>query len=260
MSNVVIPPTPAIVKLANQINVVIGSFVKARATVHLGKWEAEIEASNLFNLVIRNIEGITELANCDLVLLPAANVLARAVFEIAVKAAWMVQPDDPFQREVRWLAHLTEEARTHDRIAIKVDKFGGDAEFFRSQAKLLESFRKGVAMRLPAGVAELAGNPSVEAMLESVGQTKVYSVYTLLAAYVHGTHASTWIYRRNLGTQKELGEFIRPKDWYLPLWTSWKTIQVLGSYLLDRLRSDHNEFVDVELSMRIDEACSSISR
>src|SRR2546426_2116828 len=30
--------------------------------------------------------------------LPAANVLARAVFEIALKAAWMVQPDDPFDR------------------------------------------------------------------------------------------------------------------------------------------------------------------
>jgi hypothetical protein len=86
----------------------------------VGKFESDVEALLLFNLVIRDIEAILTLARTDLVLLPSANVLARAVFEIALKAAWIVQPDDPFDREVRWLAHLAEEERLHKALSESV--------------------------------------------------------------------------------------------------------------------------------------------
>lgn len=42
--------------------------------------------------MIRNIESILALASADLVLLPSAQVLARATFEIGLKAAWMIEP------------------------------------------------------------------------------------------------------------------------------------------------------------------------
>lgn len=95
----------------------------ARTIPSLGRWEAEVEVISLFNLVVRDIESIVELSKIDLVLLPAACVLARSVFEISVKGARMMQPDDPFQREVRWLAHIREEARMHERIAAQVPEF-----------------------------------------------------------------------------------------------------------------------------------------
>lgn len=114
MSNVVSQPTPEILKTTDLIEQGIGRFIQARFTVTLsGKWESDVESMVLLALVIRNMEAILELARKDIVLLPAANVLARAVFEIALKSARMVQPDDPYMRELRWLVHLEEEARLH---------------------------------------------------------------------------------------------------------------------------------------------------
>jgi len=197
----------------------------------------------LLNLVVRDVEAITELARLDLVLVPAANVLARAVFEIAVKAAWMVTPDDPFDREVRWLAHLEEEERMHDRIAGKVTRLGGNPANLEKDRDTIKRFRKDVERVLPAGYSPLPGNPSVEQMLEDIGQKQVYSFYTLLCAYVHGGHASTSLYRRNLGTFREDGEFIEPGSWHLALWMSWKNFQVICPYVLERLGATGHDYI-----------------
>lgn len=219
MSHVVLQPTPEILKLSDVIDQGVVGFINARFTVpQSGKWEAHVEAMLLLNLAIRDIEAILELAQTDLVLLPAANILARAVFEIMVKSAWMVQPDDPYQREVRWLVHLEEDARLNEQIATRVGKFGGDARIFQERGITLRDFVDGVSAKLPVGYRKPPRNPNVEDMLESIGQKKMYSVYRLLAAYVHGGHASTWLYRQHLGTNKEIGEFIAPAEWHLPLW------------------------------------------
>src|ERR1700691_3210409 len=145
MSNIVIPPTPTILRIASLIDQAISRFLQVRETVPpLGMFESDIEAMKLLNLVIRDIEAIVELAKVDLVLVPAANVLARAVFEIAVKAAWMVTPDDPFDRELRWLAHLQEEERMHKRIAGKVERLGGNPSGFQQRHDSIHAFRMGV--------------------------------------------------------------------------------------------------------------------
>jgi len=234
----------------------IQAFLTRRKSLPpLGRWEADIEANNLFNLAIRHIESIVELARRDLVLLPSANVLARAVFETSVKAAWMVQPDDPFQRELRWLAHLQEEVRMHDRLVSRGLRFGSvDLHPIKERGDQIREFQKHVVSKLPTGYSELKGNPSVEEMLESVGQAQVYPCYIQLAAYVHGTHSATWLYRRNLGNQKELGDYIEPEKWFLPLWTSWKCIQVLGQFFFDRLDSEPAPFIDSEKCETIDKS------
>ena len=43
--------------------------------------------------------GVITLARTDLVLLPPAQVAARAAFEASVRAAWLVHAADPFERE-----------------------------------------------------------------------------------------------------------------------------------------------------------------
>src|ERR1035437_2191846 len=129
MSNIVIPPTPEILYIADSVERAIGQFLGVSKTIPpLGKFESDVEALLLFNLVIRDTEAILTLARTDLVLLPSANVLARAVFEIALKAAWIVQPDDPFDREVRWLAHLAEEERMLKAIGESAARHGGRSE------------------------------------------------------------------------------------------------------------------------------------
>lgn len=259
MSHIVMPPTPEIVQVADLIDHAISRFLEARDTIPpLGRYESEDEVVLLFNLVIRDIEAIMTLARTDLILLPAANVIARAVFEIALKAAWIVQPEDPFHREVRWLAHLAEEERMHKAISGSVAKHGGDPSYFKQRYEQIRDFRTGVARLLPAGYSELPGNPSVEQMLENLAQKQTYSIYRLLAQYVHGGHASTWLYRRNFGTLKRMGEFISPADWQWPLHTAWKTLQVFGRNILVSLKSKTPEFLRDEEILGLDRALRKI--
>src|SRR5262249_17233852 len=93
MSKSILPPTETMLQVVSLIDDAIARFLKARRSLPpLGTFESEVEAVKLFNLVIRHIESITELAKIDLVLAPSANVLARAAFEIAARAAWMITP------------------------------------------------------------------------------------------------------------------------------------------------------------------------
>jgi hypothetical protein len=180
MSNMVMPPTPEILHIADLIDRAIGQFLGANKTVPpLGKFESDVEALLLSNLVIRDIEAILALARTDLVLLPSANVLARAAFEIALKAAWMVQPDDPFDREVRWLAHLAEEERLLKAVSDSAAKSGGKPAVFKQRHAQIRNFRTGVARALPAAYSELPGNPGVEGMLANLGQKQLYSLSLL---------------------------------------------------------------------------------
>lgn len=253
MPNIAMPPTPEILRMADSIDRAIGRFFEARDTIPaLGKFESDEEALLLFNLVIRDIEAILTLARTDLVLLPAANVLARAVFEIALKAAWVVQPDDPFDREVRWLAHLAQEERMLKAFAESAKKHGGNPATLEQKHAELRGFRLGVARALPEGYSELPGNPGVEQMLESLGQKQTYALYRLLAQYVHGGHASTWLYWRGLGNLKQTGEFISPTDWHAPLHMAWKNLQVFGQSILRSLKSKTPEFLSDEEILRLD--------
>ena len=253
MPTIAMPPTPGILRMADVIEQAIGRFFEARDTIPpLGKFESDDEAILLFNLVIRDIEAILTLARTDLVLLPAANVLARAVFEIALKAAWIVQPDDPFDREVRWLAHLAEEERMLKAIGESAARHGGNPASFEQQHRQLRDFRMGVARVLPPGYSELRGNPGVEQMLENLGQKQTYPLYRILAQYVHGGHASTWLYRRNFGTLKQTGEFISPTDWQAPLHMAWQNLQVFGQCILRSLKSKTPEFLSDEEILSLD--------
>jgi Family of unknown function (DUF5677) len=259
VSNIVMPPTTKILKIAETLDQAVGQFMSAAQTIPpRGKFESDAEALLLFILVIRDIEAILALARTDLVLLPSANVLARAVFEIALKAAWMVQPDDPFDREVRWLAHLAEEERLHKAISESVTKSGGDPVVFKERHAQIKEFRAGVAKILPSGYSELKGNPGVERMLENLDQKHMYSLYRLLAQYVHGGHASTGLYRKGLGTLKQGGEFISPGEWYLPLWSAWKNLQIFGEYLLEHLKAERPTFLTPEDIRSVDLTLSQL--
>ncbi len=161
--------TATIDRACREIDDTVGLFLDARRTLpSLGRYESEVEALNLFYLTVRDVEGVVALARADLVLLPAALAAARAAFEVAVKAAWLVDAEDPYEREVRWLAHLRAEERYCERVAERLEELGKDGILFRSRAETIRSFRKAVAQALPAGQQELPGNPSFEDMLKSL--------------------------------------------------------------------------------------------
>jgi hypothetical protein len=127
MEDIVLPPTPDIEKVCDQLNILIHRILSARNTFPiLGEYEAGLESLNLLNLMIRNVEAVTELATKDLVLLPSTINLTRSLFEMAMKTLWMLAPQDAFDRKVRWLAQLQTEEDYYDRFAQRLGKFGAD--------------------------------------------------------------------------------------------------------------------------------------
>jgi hypothetical protein len=125
---VILPTTPEVELVCDELEKGIGSFLNSRSTVPLlGRYESQVEALNLFYLALRDIEGVVALARTDLVLIPPALASARAGFEAAVKSLWMVDAYDPFECDSRWLAHLKAEERFHNRIAARFDEIGKDA-------------------------------------------------------------------------------------------------------------------------------------
>jgi hypothetical protein len=160
-----------------ELDAAIGLFLDASRTLPcLGTYESEVEALNLFYLAIRDTEGVIALVRADLVLLPAAIAASRAAFEVAVKAAWMIDADDPYNREVRWLTHLRSEERYYDRVAQRLESLGNDAKSLRARTETFRSFRQAVVQILPAGYHELPGLPSFEDMLKSVGGSALYAL------------------------------------------------------------------------------------
>jgi hypothetical protein len=59
--------------------------------------------------IIRNVEGVLLMAREDLRLLPAAFSTSRTAYEVAIRVLWLMDPTDPYEREVRWLAYLSQD-------------------------------------------------------------------------------------------------------------------------------------------------------
>jgi hypothetical protein len=137
VTKTILPITEPLTKTCELLDDLAARFLATRRETlpPLGKYEAEVEAQNLFNLAIRDLEGVLALARADLVLLPPALAAARACFEAAVKAAWLIDADDPFDREARWLVHLASEERYYARIADKFAKLGHGRETLVSELR-----------------------------------------------------------------------------------------------------------------------------
>jgi hypothetical protein len=182
MAKTVLPITPAIACACDLLDEFVGNFITACLKILplLGKYEAEVEAFNLFRLAIRDVEGVIELARSDLALLPPALAAARACFENAVKACWLVDADNPFDREARYLNHLKSEERYLQKVAERIE----DTELkerLRRQELVVHEFRIGIQNKMPKHIKLLPGTPSFEEMLQSVEGKPVYPFYMMLS-------------------------------------------------------------------------------
>lgn len=185
-------------------------------TLRLGYLKSEVEAANLFKLALRHAQGVVQLARCDLILLPPALVAARACFEATTKAAWMVNHDDPFQREARWLVQLeTEERylkRQHDHFARLGKSVSGS-----TKCSVFKEFRSAVEAKIPKRIARLKQMPAMPERLVDIGGENTYIYYRYLSEFTHGTHVGTGLYRTGLGTMKKIEENTTSDQWGIPL-------------------------------------------
>jgi hypothetical protein len=258
MSGTVTPPTQAIECAAALLDEAIGRLIKATSTCGpSGRYESDVESMNLLKLIIRHVESVVALANRDLVLLPSAMVVSRSAYEAAIKLLWIATPDDPFQREVRWLAHLQTEEDFYTRMAAQAAKFGGGAAE-QQTAEAIRQFRVNVSTMLPEGYVPLKQLPSMYQMLEHLGEERKYPLYIIGCQYAHGTHHATGTYRQNLGTAKVLGEQISARNWYPCFSISWYSLHASGERYLRRVGGDPTAFLSEQFGTRVQEAIDEI--
>jgi hypothetical protein len=199
----------------------IGSLLKDvfEPWTEYGRYEADVEVRLLFLNLLRHTEAVIECARIDPVSFAAAATLTRTVLEQSTRVRWMLAPQDVWEREARFLAHLSDEERMWDRCA----RASGKDEF-RSHAAPLKQFREAVEKLLPAHVPRLARIPSFERILAELKQPEHYAAYTVLSQFSHGSHYAGSIYRRHLGTAKELSERVELKEWGGLLKLCWSSI------------------------------------
>jgi len=259
MSGTILPPTPAIQSAATLLDEAAGRLVEALSGCHeIGPYEADVECLNLLKLIVRHVESVTVLALRDLVLLPSAMGVARAAYETTIKLLWMAASDDPFEREVRWLAHLQGEEEYYLKMASKLKKFGhGDDE--KKTGETIRRFRNDVASKLPASYKPLKQLPNLYQMLESLGEERKYPMYIFGCQFAHGTHHATGLYRKHLGTAKVFGEYIAEKDWAACFSMTWYSLHASGECFLLRAGGNPRDFLSVEFGSKVQSAIHAIT-
>jgi hypothetical protein len=237
-SKQILPPSNSILRVCDALDDTIKRFLQGTAPVVTGRYEADVEARLIFILGIRHVEGVVALARCDLVLLPAAYHLARAAFECCVRAAWLVNDENPMKREPRFLAHLDGEISAIRRSSERLERAGTNVDAAHARGRQLKQFRDDVARALQdRGVPLLKQIPKFEEMLSSIGGDHLYPIYIEASQYTHGGHAATWLYRGGggVGTHKVIKETIMAEHWILPLRMCWLALCHPGDIVATRI-------------------------
>jgi hypothetical protein len=190
------------------------------------EYEALYESLMQHVLVIRHTESFCAIGKDGLNLLPSAQVIARAAFEISVRALWMLAPADPFAREVRWLSLMEEWERDTKRL----EAAGSPPPGFSSAA--IGTFRANVGQLLAErNYSKLARHPNFHDMLTELQRRADYNTYMRLSKPVHGTLGATALYRQNLGTKKRLDELITAELWWAEIRVVWHNLDNLTTRL-----------------------------
>lgn len=251
---IVIPVTTEImdiVKLIEEAEHRLALILQRIGPEKVGKYESEKEAFYLLILIIRNMDGFLLLAKEDLCLIAPAEALARPAFEIAIKILWILAPDDPFEREARWVAHLRGEEETRKKVnQLLISE--GKAQRKDNILENVQNFREDITnLLLQKGYKPPEQIPNVREMMKSIGEEKKYKIYVSLCQSTHGSHIATWNYRRNLGVNEITGEFIDYKDWFLGFKTIWYSLSSAGKRFLEIVGEDAKDWLTPEYEENI---------
>jgi hypothetical protein len=175
----------------------------------------------------------------------AAMVLARAAYEGGIRVLWMLEPDDPFDREGRWPANVQQTARFHEKLALEFESLAFEdhvVEDRREAAAAIRAFAEGVTGKLPEGIEPTPTVPPLRAMVRELAMPERYVAYRLGSQFTHVGGYAVGIYRRNLGTAVEVGEFLEPDQWIAPLHMTWWSLWMPAARLLSLMKGDVEAF------------------
>lgn len=259
MINVLMAPTPVIVKAAELLKKAgLRWFDAINKCLPSGEFESDVECLNLATLIMRQVDSVATLALHDMVSLPAALVIARSSYEACIKLLWMADPEDPFEREARWVAHLYTEEDFYQRMSAELARFGSG----QNEQHLADTFRKFrmdfTALLNEKGKQPPRQLPNLRQMLQSLGEERKYIMYVIGCQFAHGSHHATGIYRKHLGTEKIIGEFIDNDAWAACLTMTWYSLHAAGNRTLTRFGGNPDSFLTDGLGEHVQDAINAV--
>jgi hypothetical protein len=176
---------------------------------------------------------------------------------------WLLQPENPLEREARWLAILKESEEHYGKIANGMETTNEDPEIvegLRGTKEQIHEFRINVEAALPKDIKLIKKTPSLRSMAEATGEEHKYYVYAHASQYVHGTAGATEAYRRNLGAYKQFGERISSSSWRIPLLLTWYGLGTAGVHFLHRVGGDVEVFLPGQAHEDLNQAVGALRR
>jgi hypothetical protein len=254
-------PSPSLLRAADLLYDGVGHLLEAREQIDVEyqKYDSSHDALNLLYHSIRHVEAVVELARKDLVMLSAAITSARAALESSMRALWLVDCDNPFEREGRWLGFIAEEVQSRTRAAKRLSSDGHTdlAAENLQVAQELESHRQDVVRLLPAGISQQP-LPKFDALLTKTNTSISYAIYMIGSQYTHGTSWALARFRQGLGTKRQFNEIKDNSSWILPLSMCECVIKDTGCRALNRLGAPHGRVLPRNYSAQLHRAIADI--
>lgn len=241
-------PTRELQRLATRIHFGLGRYLAARGNGALNsRWEAPRHGWTLSNLALRHAEATLALAKTDMVLASSAWVTARAAVEATGRCLWLLEPDDEWEREARWLVFLEEGARLGGRPEMK------DCPQVIAQSESIEDFRRAVFDKLPEGASAPKRIESITTIL-AANDERLASFYVTASQHTHAAELATRTSRANLGVDATYGESVGAEDWLHPLTMSYVSFRATATRLIQLHAGEPPEILSIA-DRQIEEAC-----
>src|SRR5262249_5419929 len=199
---------------------------------NLGKYEADLAAMSLVRLCGSNAWGVHDLGAIGMARYPAAAACARCAFEIGAVAAWLLIPDDPFEREGRWLGWFKSNERFYANISNDLRPLSPElADSFKKTSTHYSKWRTSIEAKLPGG--KVIEKPAIPNILRELDFLSLYATYRGLSQVTHAEPGAMGLVHkveyvpRNQSTKELIfeavgqthfwGSFIDESHWAIPI-------------------------------------------
>ncbi|HWR35590.1 MAG TPA: hypothetical protein VN622_06945 [Clostridia bacterium] len=160
-------------------------------------------------------------------------------------------PDDPFDREGRWLGWYKDNERFYSQLARDLkSKSAADAENARRAAERYAAWRTAIEAKLPRGT--VTPKPNLPEILTELGHLQLYAFYRGVSQVAHAEPDALECVRRTeydvvnhpghvgpvlpvKGQTIHFGSFVEESDWTIPLRMAAWGVLISAPMVLARL-------------------------
>ncbi|ADI63577.1 hypothetical protein [Trichormus azollae] len=208
--------SPDIQKVVKVIQAILNRFRVSESQIYRSEQlQSDISIDNYLKLLIRHIEGILYLGSKDIFLLPPALSLARTVIETCANTLWLLNPEDPWEREIHLIALLKEEIKGYKEYIKNPNNYKEDISMSGKDSILIQEYINNIKGNIPPHYEEIQ-YLNFRGLLSSLKLYKIYPTYCILSKFTQGTHSATCLYKRALDEDTVFREPIEIKNGTLP--------------------------------------------